>query len=159
MAFPALPAALPGLTDREAIADALHRVVLAFDHGDEALLLSAVTNDVTAEVSGSPPASGIAALKAAVFDRVAFSLDTTHFLSNIRVSVESGASTAQVSCSALAQHVRKGKGFEPGPHKFTSGGMYLCDVVKEEASGLWKIKTWKAKIVWVDGDPAVMTGQ
>ncbi|KAI1747996.1 hypothetical protein F4782DRAFT_534833 [Xylaria castorea] len=159
MDFSALPAALPGLTDREAIADALHRAVLAFDHGDNALLLSAVTNDVTAEMPGSPPVSGVSALKAAVFDRVAFGLDTTHFLSNIRVSVDGGASTAQVSCSALAQHVRKGKGFEPGPHKFTSGGMYLCDVIKEEESGLWKIKTWKANIIWVDGDPAVMTGQ
>ncbi|KAF2972123.1 hypothetical protein GQX73_g1427 [Xylaria multiplex] len=158
MAFPALPSTLPGLTDREAIADALYRAVLAFDHGDDALLSSAITDDVTAEMPGSPPSSGIAALKAAVFDRVAYEIDTTHFLSNIRVSVETGASTAQVSCSALAQHVRKGKGFEPGPHRFTSGGMYLCDVVKDEPSGLWKIKTWKANIVWVDGNPAVMTG-
>ncbi|TGJ81085.1 hypothetical protein E0Z10_g7684 [Xylaria hypoxylon] len=158
MAFSALPAALPGLTDRESIADVLYRAVLAFDHGDDALLRSAVTDDVTAEMPGSPPTSGISALKTAVFDRVAFDLDTTHFLSNIRVSVESGASMAQVSCSALAQHVRKGKGFEPGPHRFTSGGMYLCDVVKDEPSGVWKIKTWKANIVWVDGDLAVMTG-
>ncbi|KAI0542319.1 hypothetical protein GGR58DRAFT_304455 [Xylaria digitata] len=159
MAFPALPSTLPGLNDREAIADTLYRAVLAFDHGDDALLGSAITDDVTAEMPGSAPTSGIAALKAAVFDRVAYNIDTTHFLSNIRVSVESGASTAQVSCSALAQHVRKGKGFEPGPHRFTSGSMYLCDVVKDEPSGLWKIKTWKANIVWVDGDPAVMTGQ
>ncbi|KAI1120364.1 hypothetical protein F5Y10DRAFT_258586 [Nemania abortiva] len=159
MAFSALPAALPGLTDRESIADALYRAVLAFDHGDDALLRSAVTDDVVAEMPGSPPASSIAALKAAVFDRVAFGLDTTHFISNVRVSMDSGASTAQVSCSALAQHIRKGKGFESGPHRFMSGGMYLCDVVKQDASGLWKIKTWKANIVWVDGDPAVMTGQ
>ncbi|KAI0471367.1 hypothetical protein F4859DRAFT_485434 [Xylaria cf. heliscus] len=159
MAFPALPAALPGLTDREAIADTLYRAVLAFDHGDEALLRSAISEDITVESVGSPTGSGIATIKAAVFDRVAYSLDTTHFISNIRVSVESGATTAQVSCSALAQHVRKGKGREPGPHRYTTGAMYLCDVVKEEASGLWKIKTWKANIMWTDGDPAVMTGQ
>ncbi|KAH8164064.1 hypothetical protein CIB48_g4196 [Xylaria polymorpha] len=159
MAFSALPAVLPGLTDRESITDTLYRVVLAFDHGDAALLASAVTEDVTAEMPGSPLAIGISGLRAAVFDRVAFQLDTTHFLSNIRVSVENGASTAQASCSALAQHVPKGKGFEPGAHKFTSGAMYLCDVVKEEVSGLWKIKNWKANIVWVDGDPAVMEVQ
>ncbi|KAI8949129.1 hypothetical protein F4801DRAFT_554449 [Xylaria longipes] len=159
MAFSALPAALPGLTDRESITDTLYRAVLAFDHGDDALLRSAVTEDVTAEMPNSPPTSSIPALKAAVFDRVAYGIDTTHFLSNIRISVESGASTAQASCSALAQHVRKGKGFEPGPHKFTSGGLYLCDLVKEEASGLWKIKAWKFNLVWVDGDRAVMTGQ
>ncbi|KAI0096276.1 hypothetical protein GGR51DRAFT_568502 [Nemania sp. FL0031] len=159
MTFSALPEALPGLTDRESIADALYRAVLAFDHGDDALLRSAVTDDVAAEIPGSPPANGIAAVKAAVFDRVAFGLDTTHFLSNVRVCMESGASTAQVSCSALAQHVRKGKGFEPGQHRFMSGGMYMCDVVKQGGSGLWKIKTWKANIIWVDGDPSVMTGQ
>ncbi|KAI0973185.1 hypothetical protein F4678DRAFT_428178 [Xylaria arbuscula] len=157
MALPPLPSILPGLTDREAIADTLYRAVLAFDHGDDAILRSAVTEDVIAEMPGHPPAKGVAALKATVFDRVAYGLDTTHFLSNIRVSLETGASTAQVSCSSLAQHVRKGKGFESGPHRFLSGGMYLCDVVKEEESGLWKIKTWKAEIIWVDGDPAVMT--
>ncbi|KAI1852812.1 hypothetical protein JX265_003296 [Neoarthrinium moseri] len=159
MSFSALPASLPSLSNHEAIADALYRAVLAFDHGDEELLRSAVTDDITAEMPGSPPTSGIAALKASVFDRVAFGIDTTHFLSNIRVNLASAsATTAQVSCSALAQHVRKGKGYEPG-NKFTSGCMYLCDVIKEESSSLWKIENWKIHIIWVDGDRSVMTGQ
>lgn len=149
----ALPAKLPGLTDREAIADTLYRAVLAFDHADEALLLSAITEDIVAEMPGSS-AKGIQELKAAVFDRVS-KLDTTHFLSNIRISIES-ITTAKVTCSALAQHVRPGKGFEPGPNKFTSGALYICDVVKID--DLWKIKSWKADIVWVDGEPSVMTG-
>jgi len=151
----ALPAKLAGaLTEREAIADALYRAVLAFDHADEALLLSAVTEDISAEMPGLS-SKGVPELKAAVFDRVS-KLDTTHFLSNIRVTIESGT-TAKVTCSAMAQHVRPGKGFEPGPNKFTSGGLYLCDVVK--VGDLWKIKSWKANIVWVDGDPTVMAGQ
>lgn len=105
MAF-ALPAQLMGgLTEREAIGGALYRAVLAFDHGDEALLLSAITEDIDAEMPGST-AHGIAEFKAAVFDRVS-KLDTTHFLSNVRVSFAS-SSTATATCSALAHHVRPG---------------------------------------------------
>lgn len=149
-----LPAKLSGaITEREAIADALYRAVLAFDYADESLLLTALTEDVAAEMPGSS-AKGIPEFKAAVFDRVS-KLDTTHFISNIRVSIES-ATTAKASASALAQHVRPGKGFEPGPNKFTSGGLYLCELVK--VGELWKIKDWKANIVWVDGDPSVMAG-
>ncbi|KAI1425908.1 hypothetical protein F5Y12DRAFT_745172 [Xylaria sp. FL1777] len=150
-----LPATLSsGLTDREAIADALYRAVLAFDHADEVLLLSAITPDISASMPGSS-AKGVAEFKAAVFDRVS-KLDTTHFLSNVRINIQS-ATTAQATCSALAQHVRPGKGFEPGLNKFTSGGMYLCDMVK--VGELWKISNWRANIAWVDGDPTVMAGQ
>ena len=74
----------------------------------------------------------------------------------MRITIDS-ATTAKATCSAMAQHVRPGKGYEPGPNKFTSGGLYLCDVVK--VGDLWKIKSWKATIVWVDGDSTVMAGQ
>jgi hypothetical protein len=37
-----------------------------------------------------------------------------------------------------------------------SGGLYACDVVKD--GDLWKLKTWKANIVWVEGDMSVMAG-
>ena len=150
----ALPASLTGLTEREAIADALYRAVLAFDQADEALLRSAVTDDVSAEMAGMS-SNGIPEFKEAVFDRVS-KLDTTHFLSNVRVNIES-ATIAKATCSAMAQHCRTGKGFEPGPNKFTSGGFYMCDVVKD--GDLWKIKSWKAKFLWTEGDQAVMSGE
>lgn len=88
---------------------------------------------------------GVLELKAAAFDRVT-KLDTTHLLSSMRVTIES-TTTAKVTCSAMVQHVRPGKGFEPGPKKFTSWGLYLCDVAK--VGDLWKIKSWKANIFWV----------
>lgn len=150
-----LPAHLTGLTDREAIADCLYRAVLSFDTSSESLLHSAVTSDFSAEMAGQS-SKGIPEFKEKVFDRVK-ELDTTHFLSNMRVSVESGATTAKATCSAWAQHIRAGKGLEAGPNKFTSGGLYECDVVKVD--DLWKIKSWKAHIVWVDGDRSVMTGE
>lgn len=150
----ALPAQLPGLSDREAIADAVYRAVLAFDTADEALLRSALTEDIVAEMAGQS-VSGISGLKEAVFDRVS-KLDTTHFISNVRVSIES-ATTAKLSCSALAQHVGSSRGLDPASSKYTSGGLYLCDMVKVD--GLWKIKTWKANFIWMDGDQSVMAGE
>ena len=72
-----------GLTDREAIADALYRVVLAFDHADEALLRSSMTEHVKAEIPGVVAANNIEEVKAKVFGGVS-KLDTTHFLSNVR---------------------------------------------------------------------------
>ncbi|KAG4291623.1 hypothetical protein FPRO06_13844 [Fusarium proliferatum] len=124
-----LPAQLTGgLTEREAIGDALYRAVLAFDYSDEALLLSAITaEDIDAEMPGST-AHGVAEFKAAVFDRVS-KLDTTHFLSNLRVNIAS-SSTATATCSALAQHVRPRQGADPSSAKFTSGAFYTCDMVK-----------------------------
>ncbi|KAF4945224.1 hypothetical protein FGADI_12123 [Fusarium gaditjirri] len=142
-----------GLTEREAIGDALYRAVLAFDHADEALLLSAITEDIYAEMPGST-AHGIAELKAAVFDRVS-KLHTTHFLSNVRINIVS-SSAATATCSALAQHVRPGEGVDPSSAKLTSGAFYACDMVK--VGDLWKMKTWKANIIWLDGDPAALAG-
>jgi len=153
MATP-LPAHLTGLTDREAIADPLYRAVLAFDQSSESLLHSAVTEDLSAEMAGLS-SQGIPDFKKKVYNRVS-KLDTTHFLSNMRVNIES-VTTAKATCSAMAQHVRPGKGFEPGPNKFTSGGLYACYLVM--VGDLWKIKSWKANIVWVDGDRSVMSGE
>ncbi|KAF4414617.1 hypothetical protein FACUT_14125 [Fusarium acutatum] len=153
MAF-ALPAQLTGgLTEREAISDALYRAVLSFDYADEAPLLSAITKDIDAEMPGST-AHGISDFKAAVFDRVS-KLHTIHFLSNVRINIES-SSKATATCSALAQHVRPGQGADPSSAKLTSGGFYACDMVK--IGHLWKMKTWKANIIWLDGDPTILAG-
>lgn len=152
----ALPVKLAGppLTEREAISDALYRAVLAFDHADEALLRSAATEDIVVDMAGHS-LTGIPAFKEALFDRVS-KLDTTHFLSNIRISIES-ATTAKATCSALAQHVRLGQRSDPSAPKLTSGGMYFCDLIK--VGDLWMIESWKADFTWLDGDASVMSGE
>lgn len=49
-----LPAELSGpINEREAIRDSIFRAVLSFDHADEALLRSAVTEDINAVMPGS----------------------------------------------------------------------------------------------------------
>ncbi|VUC34037.1 unnamed protein product [Clonostachys rosea] len=147
-----LPAKLSGvLSDREQIADTLYRLVLAFDHADSDLLQSALTDDVVVEIVGFPNSKGISGLKESIYNRVS-KLETTHSLSNIRVSIEN-VTTARASCTSVAQHVRPGKGFEQGPHKLLGGGFYICDLIKE--GDLWKIKDWKAKPIWYDGEPAI----
>ena len=154
MSLAPLPANLAGITDREGVADALYRAVLAFDHANEDLLRSALTEDVTMEFVGVLSGKGIADLKAKVFDRVS-KLDTLHCLSNMRVSMES-ATTAKASCSAVATHVRAGQGIDPNSAKYTSGVLYLCELVKD--GELWKVNDWKAQVVWLHGDPSVMSG-
>lgn len=126
--FLGLPAQLQGQhTEAEAVADALYRAVLAFDLDDEALLRSAVTGEISMRMPGIINVNGIQELKEKVFDRVS-KLDTTHFLSNMRVNISSAA-TARATCSATARHVRPGKGFESGPNKYMSGGLYSCELV------------------------------
>lgn len=152
MSLSPLPAKLAGITEREAVADAVYRGVLAFDHADEDLLRSAITEDAITEFPGVLSAQGILAIKEKVFDRVS-KLDTTHFLSNFRVNMESDR-MAQVSCSAMAQHCPQGQGRDAGGAKYTSGGLYLCDVIKD--GDLWKVKRWQAQMIWLAGDASVM---
>ncbi|KAK6076178.1 hypothetical protein SCUP234_07346 [Seiridium cupressi] len=118
MAF-ALPANLASpLTESEASADALYRAVLAFDHADEALRLSALTEDIVAEMPGA----------------------------SVKGSDALSLSLPRPSGQRLRARLKQ----------VLSGGLYFCDLVK--IGELWKISSWKAKIVWVDGDPAVMAG-
>lgn len=151
---PALPASLAGaMTDREKIVDAMYRCVLAFDTDDEELLNSACTDGVETSL----PARGMYGkdlqdFKDQVFNAVS-KLDTTHFLSNLRVNIES-ATLAKLTCSAMAVHCRKGTGVDPNSAKFTSGGLYTSDVVKE--GDIWKLKSWRMDLIWLQGDPAVM---
>lgn len=150
-----LPINLTGITEREAIVDAVYRAVLAFDHNDEELLRSAITEDASLDFEGVLSCKGIDELKANVYDRVA-KLDTLHLLSNVRVHQES-STTAKVSCSAMAQHCRRGQGVDASGGKYTSGALYLCNVVK--VGNLWKVNKWDAQVIWLQGDASVMTGE
>jgi hypothetical protein len=155
MSVTPLPTKLAGITEREAIADAVYRAVLAFDHNNEDLLRSAVTEDATFEFKDILACKGMTELKEKIYDRVS-KLDTLHMLSNVRVNME-GDNRAKVSCSAVATHCRAGQGIDPNGAKYTSGALYLCDVVKEGA--LWKVSRWEVQVIWLRGDPSVMSGE
>lgn len=149
-----LPAKLAGppLSDRDAIADACYRAFASIDYADQDLLLSSVTEDVHTEIAGHV-CHGAEELQTKVLDHVTNKLDTIHYLTNMRVSIDT-ATTARVNFMASAVHCRLGKGYEPGPNRFTTGALYYCEVVKDD--DLWKLKMMKSNHIWADGDQSIM---
>ncbi|KAK9416636.1 putative SnoaL-like domain-containing protein [Seiridium unicorne] len=152
-----LPATLsPPLDDREAILDALYRVVNAFDHDDEDLLSSAFTKDSKFILSGFVM-DGLAAIRKDSFDRVS-KLNTTHFITNTRINIDAGGTTAKLSANALAQHYRTGTGLaEAGDApRYLAASFYMLDLVKQ-GNGMWKITEFNMKVAWGEGDRSVLS--
>ncbi|OTB09037.1 hypothetical protein M426DRAFT_18429 [Hypoxylon sp. CI-4A] len=155
--FTLTPAALPGISEREAIADVMYRVAQAYDTGDVNFLDSAFTQDATFELAGNVM-NGLDAVKANSFNPVA-KMDTTHLIGNMRVNWKEGDTKASLSCTAMAQHYRAGEGHKEGATFFMTGCLYYLDVVKDETTaGLWKASTWKVKIIWREGDIGAIKG-
>ena len=111
------PKLSPPLTDREAVSDALYRLVTSLDTGDEALLRSFLTDDVVLNLSGTV-VERFKAVHDMCFSTVA-PMDTTHHLTNMRVNTIND--TAHASCSALAQHFRPGEGLATGSTFYLAG--------------------------------------
>ncbi|CAL5868636.1 uncharacterized protein PFLUO_LOCUS2863 [Penicillium psychrofluorescens] len=149
-----MQAALPSLSPREAIADALYRAVLALDTADLALLNSSLTPDVLFDMDGHTT-EGLDAFQSQLYDKIS-KLDTTHFVNNLRINFVEGASSATMTASVLSQHYRPNTGKVPGATYFMGGSLYFIDVVKDDTEGLWKIKSWRMKVTWTTGDPDVM---
>jgi hypothetical protein len=85
-------------------------------------------------------------------------LTTTHFITNVRVSLKDGADTASLTAHAMAYHIRPEDAFQPENKSFTTAGLYFVDLVKDSKDGLWKIKKWTLKLKWTEGDRSVITG-
>lgn len=160
------PITLTSLTSREAVADALYRAVTGLDANDLSLFESAFElQDCMFDLNGTV-STGIQEIRDNVFSAVG-PLDTTHFISNVRVSLTEGEGKkegeeekAYMTAYALAQHYRTGEGIDLKAERghLMSGSMYFLDLVKSEGNeGLWRIKKWGMKIVWLDGDMGVVT--
>ncbi|OOF91940.1 hypothetical protein ASPCADRAFT_210834 [Aspergillus carbonarius ITEM 5010] len=148
----------PSLDAREAIVDALYRTVLSFDTGDVALFNSAFYPDATFTL-GDNVMKGRQSIHDNSFVNIA-KLDTTHFINNVRVSLVDGTENkATITASALAQHYRAGEGNKPDATRLMSGALYFVDVEKDEGDGLWKVRNWVMKLVWTEGDWAVLKGE
>ena len=148
------------LSQREAIADALYRAAIGSDHNDEALFNSAWSGeDVSMEIhddndDNKKVLPNLSLIRKVVLDRVG-PMDTTHNISMVRVSVEDGADTATVTATSVAQHCPPGKGKDPAGPKYTVGGEYSVEVVKDEA-GVWKMKKLMLHVIWTQGDASLM---
>ncbi|CAK7238145.1 hypothetical protein SEUCBS140593_010371 [Sporothrix eucalyptigena] len=155
----ASPYFLSGLTTREAIIDAMTRVLVALDEGDAGLFDSAwAGDDVYVQIGTDDNKKvfpSLALVRKVVFDRVAL-MDTTHSFTTPRVYYEEGSDTARMTAVSLAQHCPEGRGKEPDGPKYLVGGQYNVDLVRDSADGVWKIKKWVIKINWAQGDASIL---
>ncbi|KAL7916786.1 hypothetical protein GGI35DRAFT_49365 [Trichoderma velutinum] len=147
----------PALSEREAIVDAINRCVLGLDSADSALFRSAFTENAVADLNGTIM-DGQDAIYSQLYELIA-KLDTTHFITNMRINVTDSGSKASAMCSALAQHYRGGMGLEAGATYLLVGSLYWLDLARDDKDGLWKIETWRLKPTWHQGDWGVMTGE
>lgn len=151
------PIKVKTFTTSEAIIDPLYRAVIGLDTNNLPLFESSFINkkDAVFEMDGYAM-EGFDTIHDKMFKFIG-PLDTTHFITNTRVQLEDGANEAVVTAYALAQHYKTGEGPDPATKRLLSGSMYQVDVVRDEIDGLWKIKRWTMKIVWVEGDRSIVT--
>jgi hypothetical protein len=148
---------LPSLSHREAIADALYRAAIASDHHDSALFDSAwAGEDVSMEIHDDSKRilEGLSFIRTNVLNRVG-PMDTTHNISMVRVNYQDGADTASLTATSTAQHAPPGTGRDPNGAKYTVGGEYSVDLIKDDAD-VWKIKKLVLEVIWTSGDASLM---
>ncbi|KFY77890.1 hypothetical protein V499_02825 [Pseudogymnoascus sp. VKM F-103] len=153
----AVQLSLPSLTPREAVADALHRCILGIDTNNRDVFESACLKGEDMIITLGPATfSGWAAINE-LFVNV-FKLITTHIASNIRVELEDGADTANLTAHVISYHVKPEDAVKVEDTSYTAGTLYDIDLVRDGGDGLWKIKRWDLKIQWTTGDKAVLHG-
>ncbi|KAK0614861.1 hypothetical protein B0T17DRAFT_540359 [Bombardia bombarda] len=153
-----LPAKLnPPLTGRDAIVDAVHRCLAGLDAADQGLWESGWHPEGTMEINGNVM-RGRKELHDKCFATIS-KLDTTHFMTNVRVTLTDDAGTkAAMTATVLAQHYREGKGLAPGEPRILAGNLYGLNLEKDPADDLWKIKDWVLKSTWGEGDWQILMG-
>lgn len=155
------PYILSSLTTREAILDAITRVLVALDRNDVELFNSAwAGDDVFVQIGTGDDKKvlpNLALIRKVVFDRVG-PMDTTHSYTSPRVDVQDGADTAVLTATSLAQHCPPGRGKEPDGPKYLVGGEYTANLIRDSADGVWKIKKWTLEIRWTQGDASILDG-
>lgn len=153
------PSSLSGLSEREAVTDALYRAIIGCDHHDAELFNSAwAGEDVSMELhdDNKRVLPNLSLIRTHVFDRVG-PMDTTHNLGMVRVDVKPGADTATLTATSTAVHAPPGKGRDPEGIKYTVGGEYSVELIKD-GTGLWCIKRVVLNVVWTQGDASLMGG-
>ncbi|KAF2135990.1 uncharacterized protein K452DRAFT_292754 [Aplosporella prunicola CBS 121167] len=146
-----LPAVLsPAPTDREAIADTIHRFAQGIDHNDAPVFDSAFTSDATLCVNG-PTYKGLPAIRENCFD-VINKMDTLHQVTNIRINIAEDGVKASMTAYCLSQHFRSGMGMMPGQERLLAGTTYSADLVKDGSSWLWKFEKLVLKSTWAEGN-------
>lgn len=146
---------LKHLTAREAIADAIHRAVLAFDTNDQDLFQSAWTTDSPVFVRNGTSHTGLIAVTENIFGAVA-KLETQHSISNIRIELDDSGNKAHMVTHMIAQHHRPGEAMDPTKKGLLGRTINHVDLVLSDESGLWRMTKWDMNITWIDGDVSIV---
>ena len=149
-----------GLTDREAAIDSIIRFVTSLDSGDEDVCASSMTDDIVMDLTpfakagmNIPVINGKAAAVNQLMTAVGTALDTTHMATNIRCTVK--GDSAELTCTVLAQHFRKGEGLKSEcQENVLHGNLYKATIVRE--GDLWKANYLTITPAWTQGNHDVM---
>ncbi|APG04286.1 hypothetical protein BJI69_10515 [Luteibacter rhizovicinus DSM 16549] len=144
-------------TDQLAVTDALYRFATGIDLKDRDLLASSLAEDAVSDFRAAAAKAGfeypvlegrdtiVSALSTSLT-----SLDTTHSVSNPRVTID--ADTARLEAMVEAQHVPKNN----ASMHYLMKNRYDVQLIRQ--GDAWVIKHVAIDNVWRDGDPAVLAG-
>jgi septum formation inhibitor-activating ATPase MinD len=150
---PSLPT---DIADRLAIADALHRFAAGIDLRDQALLSSSLAEHAVSDFRPAaakagfdyPVIEGRATIVAALMGSLA-ALDTTHSVTNVRITVD--GDTARMDALVEAQHVPR----NDHTRHYLMKNRY--DVELARTGDGWVITRNTVDNVWRSGDAAVLS--
>ncbi|MGY2339440.1 nuclear transport factor 2 family protein [Pseudomonas sp. SDO5532_S415] len=143
--------------DQLAVVETLYRFAAGIDLRDNALLASAFTEDAISDFRPAaakagfeyPVLAGRETIVAALSGSLA-RIDTTHSVSNPRVSVD--GDRAQLDALVEAQHVPQ----NDHSRHYLMKNRYDVKLVREGEG--WLIQSVTVDNVWRSGDPAVLSG-
>ena len=133
----------PGLTPREAAADALYRLVHGLDFNDADLIRSAFVEDGVLDISGLSPATGqdhpeqkgVENIINGVLGHVG-PMATSHSITNVRVKLNDKMDRAEVMTYVIAQHFRPGEGHDVSNRDYALfGNSYWAEYVYGQMRG------------------------
>lgn len=141
--------------DKIAVIETLYRFAAGIDLKDKELLSTAFADDAVSDFGPAaakvgfeyPVLSGKATIVSALSEALS-QLDTTHTVSNPRVSVE--GDTARIDALVEAQHVPRN---DPSRH-YLMKNRYDVELVRQDTG--WVIKRNTVDNVWRSGDPSVL---
>jgi septum formation inhibitor-activating ATPase MinD len=141
--------------DKIAVIETLYRFAAGIDLKDKELLSTAFADDAVSDFGPAaakagfeyPVLAGKATIVSALSEALS-QLDTTHTVSNPRVSVE--GDTARLDALVEAQHVPRN---DPSRH-YLMKNRYDVELVRQDTG--WVIKRNTVDNVWRSGDPTVL---
>lgn len=154
------PSSLPGLSDREAVIDAVLRACASIDTKDKALWDSAWSKTRSSEVGFTFRGEQATVGKDKVDQLFAHvsKLDTHHATTSIRAWIHPDGKTASLQAACINNHLPTGSTAKGAMDVyFLVGGRYEVSLVREDEG--WKMLQWDMTMAWTQGDrAAVMQG-